>query len=272
MTALRQCAVITGGGGLLGRAMATAFARQGMNVVVADINPALLKLSVEAIQEAGGEALAVETDVGNAEAMEALAAAAYDRFGQVNRLCLNAGKAMLKPFEQLTRADWDAVMGPQWNGVLNGILAFLPRLIEQGGDRHIVLTSSMSGVGRADLRTLNAPYVVAKFATVGLTEVMAPSLEKLGIGTSVLCPGFAVANPESHTSFSMPSAEWYKDNLLNAGQVADEVLKGIEEKRLYIFTHRSGREEVLGRHERLMQGFDQADRTAPERKAPPPKL
>ena len=157
------------------------------------------------------------------------------------------------------------MLGVQFGGVLNGVLTFLPRLIAQGGDRHIVVTSSMSGVGRADLRSLNAPYVVAKFAATGLVEVMAPSLEPHGIGVSVLCPGMTVADPDVPRDgiWKMPSAAGYQNNLLDENEVAAEVLAGISERRLHIFPHRAGREEVLGRHARLMAGFDQAEKTSP---------
>lgn len=258
------CVVITGGGGLLGRAMAVAFAREGRDIVLADIDAQKLAESARAVEAEGQQALTVITDVSDAAAMEALAEAAWQRFGRVDRLCLNAGLAVLKPFTALTRADWDRVMGVQWEGVLNGVLAFLPRLIAQGGDRHILVVSSMSGVGRADLRQLNAPYVVAKFASAGLAEVMGPALAQEGIGVSLLCPGMTVADPAAmrDVEWPMPSAAWYKDNLLDAEQVATEVIAGIAERRFYIFPHHAGREEVLGRHARLMEGFDQATRAA----------
>lgn len=261
----RGCAVITGGGGLLGRAMAIAFAREGRDIVLADIDAARLESAAAAVAAEGQEALAVITDVADPAAMDALADAAFARFGRVDRLCLNAGLAILKPFEELQREDWNKVLGVQFGGVLNGVLSFLPRLIAEGGDRHVVIVSSMSGVGRADLRLLNAPYVTAKFAAVGLTEVMAPSLAPHGVGVSVLCPGMTVADPDALRDgpWRMPSAAWYQDNLLDAGQVAAEVLSGIAEKRLYIFPHRAGRDEVLGRHERLMEGFAQAEVTSP---------
>lgn len=165
----------------------------------------------------------------------------------------------------MTRADWDKVLGVQFGGVLDGVYAFLPRLIAQQAESHIVVTASMSGVGRADLRGLNARYVVAKFASVGLVEVMAATLAPHGIGVSVLCPGMTVADPEAVRDgpWKMPSAAWYEHNLLDADQVAAEVVAGVREKRLYIFPHRAGREEVIGRHERLMEGFDQAARTSP---------
>jgi NAD(P)-dependent dehydrogenase (short-subunit alcohol dehydrogenase family) len=261
-----RTAVITGGGGLLGRGMAAAFAREGMNVVVADLNEENARATADSVNAIGTRGVAVRTDVTDRASMDALAARAYDEFGAVHVVCNNAGAAVLKPFVDLTAADWDLVMGVQFNGVLNGILSFLPRLVEQGGDRHIVNTSSMSGVGRADLRSLNAPYVTAKFAVVGLTEVMAPSLAEHGIGVSVLCPGLTVADPEAVRAagvFPIPSAQWYEHNMLPTEAVADEVVHGIREERLYIFPHRAGRGEVEGRHERLLEGFEQAARTSP---------
>ncbi len=258
-----RCAVITGGGGLLGRGMARAFAKEGMNVVVADLNAEAAEATASEVEAIGTKAIAVRTDVTDPASMEVLADASYQAFGAVNVLCNNAGTAVLKPFVDLTRADWDRVLSVQFDGVLNGVLTFLPRLLAQGGDRHIVNTSSMSGVGRADLRMLNAPYVTAKFAVVGLTEVMAPSLAEHGIGVSVLCPGFTVADPKKVTSFAMPSAAWYEHNLLTPEPVAAEVVHAIREGRMYIFPHRAGRSEVEGRHEMLMEGFDQAERTSP---------
>jgi NAD(P)-dependent dehydrogenase (short-subunit alcohol dehydrogenase family) len=258
-----RTAVITGGGGLLGRGMARAFAGVGMNVVVDDLDAGKAADTVAAVEEVGGRGVAVATDVTDRDSVEALADLAYAEFGAVHLLCNNAGLAVLKPFADLRYDDWDRVMSVQFGGVLNGVQTFLPRLIAQGGDRHIVNTSSMSGIGRADLRLLNAPYVTAKFAVVGLSEVMAPALAEHGIGVSVLCPGFAVADPAAWTTFPMPSAAWYEHNLLGPDAVAQEVLHGIRERRFYIFPHRAGRGEVEGRHERILEGFDQAARTSP---------
>lgn len=257
-----RTAVITGGGGFLGTGMARVLAREGMNVAVADLNQAAAEATAAEVEKIGAKALAVRTDVTDPSSMEALADQVYQVFGELNLLCLNAGAGILKPFAELTRQDWDHVLSVQWGGVLNGILTFLPRLLSQGGQRHIVITSSMSGVGLADLRQLNAPYVTAKFAVVGMTEVMAPSLAEHGIGVSVLCPGYTVPDP-SNVRFAMPSAAWYEHNLLTAEPVGEEVVHAVREGRLYIFPHRAGRAEVEERHRRLMQGFDQAQRTSP---------
>jgi NAD(P)-dependent dehydrogenase (short-subunit alcohol dehydrogenase family) len=266
------CVVITGGGGLLGRAMALAFARRGINIVVSEMHSARADETVAAVRALGVEAEAVLTDVSDGTSMDRLAEAAYTRFGNVNILCLNAGAAVHKPIEELSREDWNTVFGVQFGGVLNGVLSFLKRMIAGSGERHILITASMSGVGRADWRLTNAPYVTAKFAAVGLGEVLAPGIKHYGIGVSLLCPGFTVADPSSmrRKSWPMPSAAWYQNNLLDAGQVAEEVIRGIDERRLYIFPHRAGRAEVVSRHARLIEGFDQAERTSAPVTAPDP--
>jgi NAD(P)-dependent dehydrogenase (short-subunit alcohol dehydrogenase family) len=260
----RGCVVITGGGGLLGRGLALAFARRGAAVVVADVNgaaAAAVAAEVDAIR--GAKGLAVTADVTDRASTDALADAAFDTFGVVSVLCNNAGLAILRPFPELTEQDWDRVLGVQLRGVLNGTYAFLPRLIAQPERSHIVNTSSMSGVGRADLRLTNAPYVTAKFAVAGLSEVMRPALAEHNIGVSVLCPGFTRADPGNVTVFPLPSADWYRDNLLSPGEVAEETITGIMEDRLHIFPHRAGRQEIIDRHDLLLGAFDQAERTAP---------
>ena len=260
----RGCVVITGGGGLLGRGLALAFARRGASVVVADVNRAAAEaVAAEVAAVPGARGLAVTADVTDQASMDALADAACDAFGAVRVLCNNAGVAIVKPFAELTPADWQRVLDIQLWGVLNGTYAFLPRLIAQPERSHIVNTSSMSGVGRADLRVGNAPYVTAKFAVAGLSELMRPALAEHDIGVSVLCPGFTRADPASVTSFPLPSADWYRDNLLSQDQVAEETITGIMEDRLHIFPHRAARQEVIDRHQELLRAFDQAELTSP---------
>lgn len=258
-------AVVTGAGGLLGRAMCLAFAREGMDVVVSDLDADGAQETADLVAATGRRAVSVTIDVSDRAAVEDLAATAYDAFGRVNLLVNNAGLAVMKPFAELTYEDWDRVFGVQFGGVLNGVQAFLPRMLGQGDSfRYIVNVASMSGVGRADLRTFNAPYVAAKFAVVGLTETMAPALEEAGVGASVLCPGLTLADPTAISGVELPpSAAWYGDNALTPEPVAEETVRAIVEKRLHIFPHRAGRQEVIDRHSKLLEGFDQADRTSP---------
>src|SRR4051812_19782682 len=96
-----KCAVITGGGGLLGRGMALAFAREGMDVVLADMRLDAAQAVAEEVRSAGGRAQALAVDVSDAEAMEAMAEQAFAAFGDVHVLCNNAGGALIKPFEDL---------------------------------------------------------------------------------------------------------------------------------------------------------------------------
>jgi NAD(P)-dependent dehydrogenase (short-subunit alcohol dehydrogenase family) len=258
-----QVAVITGGGGLLGRGMALTFAKAGIDLVLADLNAEAAIRVAEEVRALGRRAIPVAVDVTDPVAVEALAERAWGEFGKVNLLCNNAGAVVLKPFEALSLADWGKVLGPNLMGVIHGVHAFLPRMITQGGSRHIVNTSSMSGVGLARLREINAPYVTTKFAVVGLTETMAPAMAKHGIGVSVLCPGMTVANPSQPMVYRTPSAEWYRDNLLGPLEVGQEVLHAVDENRLYIFPHRAGLGEVEGRHAQVLAGFAQAAATSP---------
>ena len=266
------CAVVTGGGGLLGRGLVTHLAATGMDVVVSDLDAAAAEEVAQVARDAGVRAVSVATDVSDRGAVDALAERAFAEFGRVGVLCNNAGLAVIKPVTELTREDWDAVLGVQLHGVLNGVTAFLPGLLAQGGESHVVNVASMSGVGRADLRERNAPYVTAKFAVVGLTEAMAGPLAEHGIHLSVLCPGLSVADPaQMAAAFADPrtagtlmgSALWYRDNVLSSDQVAAETIVGVRERRLHIFPARAGRQEVLDRNERLMADFDLAERTSP---------
>jgi NAD(P)-dependent dehydrogenase (short-subunit alcohol dehydrogenase family) len=256
--------VITGGGGLLGRALGHAFAARGANIVLVDLaETAALEAATEIRETHEVAVRALGADVTDLDAVREVARQAVSAFGPVTVLLNNAGRALLKPFTELTPEDWNAVLGVQLHGALNGIQAFLPGMVAHAAPSHIVNTSSMSGVGRADLRTLNAPYVTAKFAVIGLSETMAPALAEHGVGVSVLCPGFTHRNPESVTRFPMPSTRWYQHNLLTAEQVAEETVAGVLEGRLHIFPHRAGRQEVIDRHALLLRGFEQAEATSP---------
>jgi NAD(P)-dependent dehydrogenase (short-subunit alcohol dehydrogenase family) len=256
--------VITGGAGLLGRALANAFAARGARIVVVDVLGEPARVVADEVRELHQvPSIAIEADVADRGSMDEVARRAVGEFGPVSVLVNNAGRAILKPFVELTPADWAAVLDVQLGGVLNGIQAFVPGMVASPSGSHVVNTASMSGVGRADLRVLNAPYVTAKFAVVGLSEAMAPALAEYGVGVSVLCPGYTHPDPGSVTHFPMPSTEWYRHNILSAAEVAEETVAGVLENRLHIFPHRCGRQEVVERHELLMRGFNQAEATSP---------
>lgn len=248
-----KCAVVTGGGGLLGRSMSLAFARAGMNVLVADIRAQAAADVASQINALGRCAVAVTTDVSELVSVNELADRAFGTFGQVNLLCNNAGSVTFGMPWELTLGDWDSVVRSHLGGVINGLTAFLPRMLAGGGGRHILNTSSMAGVGLGELRPTTLPYVTAKFAITGLTEALAPALSAEGIGVSVLNPGLVTDDPDPH--FLTPSGLFYKDEVLRSAPIGDVVLAAIQRDQLHIFTHRTSLREIQGRHEMLLRSY-----------------
>jgi NAD(P)-dependent dehydrogenase (short-subunit alcohol dehydrogenase family) len=183
-----KVAVVTGAGSGIGRGLARKAATEGMKVVLADVEPAALTEAEEEVALLGAETFAVPTDVSDAGAVEALAAAAYDRFGSVHLVCLNAGVFQAGVSWERTEADWAWVLGVNLWGPIHGVRAFVPRLIEQGGPAHIVVTSSMAGMMTVPY---SGPYVVSKFGAASLAECLAHDLAAQGseIGVSCLVPG-----------------------------------------------------------------------------------
>ncbi len=183
-----RVAVITGAASGIGRGLARHAARTGMRVVLADVEAPALDDAVAEAASLGADTLGVRTDVSREADVRALADAAYDRFGAVHLLCNNAGVFQAGVVWQRTAADWDWVLGVNLFGLLHGIRAFVPRMLEQGGDAHIVNTASMAGLISV---AYSGPYVVSKFAAAALTECLAHDLRAQGssIGVSCLVPG-----------------------------------------------------------------------------------
>jgi len=201
-----KTAVITGAGSGLGRGMALYAAGEGMRVVVADVEEPALAETVALVEEAGAEVLGMVTDVGDPAAVDALADAAFDRFGAVHLLHNNAGVFQAGLSWQRTVADWEWVMRVNFWGVLHGIKSFVPRLMEQeqagDGDIHIVNTSSLAGVTTV---AFSGPYVVSKFACAALTESLAHDFRATNssIGVSCLVPG-AIATKIAQSTRNRP--------------------------------------------------------------------
>ena len=141
-----RTAVVTGGASGIGRALIQRFAREGANVVVADLDDAGMAAVAGEAQALGVKALAVRTDVADLAQMQALAARAFEAFGAVHVLCNNAGVAMWGGLESATHRDWQWVLGVNLWGVIHGVEAFVPRMIARGEPAHIVNTASMAGL------------------------------------------------------------------------------------------------------------------------------
>jgi NAD(P)-dependent dehydrogenase (short-subunit alcohol dehydrogenase family) len=184
-----RVAVITGAASGIGLGLARTAAREGMHVVMADIEQAVLADAATEVAATGAETLAVPTDVTDPAAVEALADAAFERFGGAHLVCLNAGVFQAGVSWERTEADWQWVLGVNLWGPIHGVRAFMPRLIAQKDPSHLVITSSMAGMLTV---AYSGPYVVSKFAAAALAECVAQDVRAQGIdhvGVSCLVPG-----------------------------------------------------------------------------------
>ena len=263
-----KVAVVTGAASGIGRALVQRFAREGMKVVLADVESAALEKAAGEITASGAQALAVRTDVSNATEVERLAQSALDEFGAIHVVCNNAGVVTSGPTWMQTVADWEWLLGVNLWGVIHGVRVFTPIMLEQG-EGHIVNTASLAGMISGPGA---APYNVSKFGVVALSETLHHELTMLGtpVRVSVLCPGFVNTNifdaarnrpaALAETAPRMPGAEEMEQlarQLLAAGSppsdVADVVFNAIRDERFYIFPHPEWKKYIRARMDDILE-------------------
>jgi len=180
-----KVAVVTGGGSGIGRALAVALAEGGAHVVVADIEPDAARATARAVEALGVRARAVEVDVADQGSVEDLAHRATSELGAADIVCNNAGVFVMGPLTEMIVEDWSWVLSVNVMGVVHGIHAFLPEMLERGGG-HFVNTSSVAGLGGGGGSSV---YSMSKCAVLSITESLHAELAPMGIGATVLCPG-----------------------------------------------------------------------------------
>jgi len=261
--------VVTGAASGIGRGLARHAARERMQVVLADVEPEALDEAAAEVTQLGAETLAVRTDVSRESDVQALAAAAYEHFGAVHLLCNNAGVFQAGVVWQRTQADWDWVVAVNVWGILHGIRAFVPRLLEQGGDAHIVNTASMAGLISV---AYSGPYVVSKFAAAALTECLAHDLraQEAPIGVSCLVPGLVdtrIADSTRNRPDEPPSevtapdhhfvAQVLREQTTTGGRHPDEVaaivFDAVRAGQFWIPTTDGYDDLIRGRYEALLE-------------------
>ncbi|MGH9027101.1 MAG: SDR family NAD(P)-dependent oxidoreductase [Acidimicrobiia bacterium] len=260
-----KTAVVTGAGSGIGRALAQRFAAEGMRVVAADVEEGALEATAALIRDAGGEVTTVVTDVSDGDAVDALAERAFATYGQVDVLCNNAGVFQAGLLWERTAADLEWVLGVNLWGILHGIRAFVPRMIAQDTEGHVVNTASMAGQLSM---AYSGPYVISKFAAVATSECLAHDLERTGakIKASVLCPGLvdtAIFQSRRNRSDGAPNTEdnAFVEQVLQdtiAGgmarspdEVAEIVLDAIRDERFLILTSPESPRHIDARHAAL---------------------
>lgn len=239
-----RVAVVTGAASGMGRAYAERFAREGMRVVLADIDTESLDRLVAELRDRGHEVMGVPTDVTSADAVEALATVSFREYGGVHVLCNNAGGGgdSRGPIWERTVEQWDAVFGLNMYGVVHGVRSFVPRMIAMDEETHIVNTSSMSGLVPGGLI-----YGAAKHAVVSLTETLYLQLRRreLKVHAHCLCPWFVRTNigrgrPDSKTTKAIEAG-------ITPETVAEAVMQALSDDRFYILPQHDLDELIVGR-------------------------
>ncbi len=266
-----KVAVITGGAEGIGKALAQAAAQRGMKLVLADISAERLNATVNEFEQQGYEVLGVVTDVAKEAAIQHLADQAYARFGAVHLLVNNAGVAVAKSAWETTAQDWEWVMGVNLYGVTHALRIFVPRMLAQDEEAHIVNTASMAGMISAPAL---AAYNVSKFGVVTLSEGLYHDLtiRKTKIGVSVLCPSWVNTRitesernrdaeqrtkPENLEKVSAKtSAAIMKavENGLAPEVVAEQVIQAVLDNQFYILTHADSLPAISVRAQDILQG------------------
>jgi NAD(P)-dependent dehydrogenase (short-subunit alcohol dehydrogenase family) len=266
-----KVAVVTGGAGGIGGAMAARFLAAGMNVVVADVEQDAITSAVATL-EAPDRVLGITHDVRSLDDGERLRDATLERFGGVHVVCLNAGVAPVGPLLDTRPEVWDWVFDVNVRGVVHGALTFAPVLAEQGAG-HIVCTASIAGV--TDTPTL-PPYGVSKHAVVGLAASMRRELDEHGVGVSVLCPGLIrtrIFESERNRPPGMddpsddnPTSKAYRDMIDDGAppsHVADVVYQAIIDNQFFVFPTRDLDALVEARLADIRQGMEWRDARFP---------
>lgn len=270
-----KTAFVTGGGSGIGFALGRAFAQAGMKVMLADIEADVLAVAVNSLDNSGLNVRGVVCDVADSVSVERAANASYEAFGNVHVVCNNAGVAASGGIDDISLDNWRWVLDVNLMGVLHGIRTFLPHIRAHGEGGHIVNTASMAGMNSG---LGFSPYVASKFAVVGMSEGLAAQLGPLGIGVSVLCPGFVRTRiaesgrnrPERYGTTQTPDlgspagmllariSEFVQSGL-DPSDVAARVLAAIRDNELYVFTHPEMRVEVEDRFAAILAALDKAE-------------
>jgi NAD(P)-dependent dehydrogenase (short-subunit alcohol dehydrogenase family) len=236
-----KVAVVTGGASGIGRSCALAFAREGLDVAVADVHGERLAAVRAEIEALGRRCVAMECDVTEDDDVDRLADDVHRHLGHVDIAMLNAGVSVLGPPDLVPLDDWRWNMEVNFFGVLRGVRAFVPAMRSRGSG-HVVITASIAG--RYAYSFDAGPYIASKFAAYGLSENLALYLRPQGVDVTVVCPGLVATNLGETARFSgVPSgAGWthfpeHMQRAISPDEVAEMVVGALRSKQFLLYTH-----------------------------------
>jgi NAD(P)-dependent dehydrogenase (short-subunit alcohol dehydrogenase family) len=268
-----KTAFVTGGASGIGLAMARAFGRQGMNVVIADIEDAPAKAAVERLASEQIKAVAIHCDVGERNNLRAAALEAVSAFGKVHVVCNNAGVGAGGEIGKVPERDWDWIVDVNLKSVYYGVETFLPLIRGHGEGGHFVNTASIAGLISGPGME---PYSATKYAVVAMSEGWAMQLGGSNIGMSVLCPGFVrtrihesartkqarFGGTEDAEAMAPERREMITKAIetgIDPDVVGARVVEAVRDNQLYIFTDPRFKDVVEMRFAAIRNGFQQAE-------------
>jgi len=272
-----KTAFVTGGASGIGLALGQVFADAGMRVMLADIEADALATAVATLQAQGLDARGMVCDVADPASVQRAGEETFEAFGRVHVVCNNAGVAGGGGgIDDISLDAWRWVLDVNLMGVVHGIRTFLPHIRAHGEGGHIVNTASMAGLNSG--LGFNS-YSASKFAVVNISEGLARQVEDMGIGVTVVCPGFvrtrigtatrnrqprygqaAKPDPASPTGRLAARLAELGEAGIEPVEVAKQVLSAIRNNELYVFTHHSAdwRAELKERFDAILTAMDKA--------------
>jgi NAD(P)-dependent dehydrogenase (short-subunit alcohol dehydrogenase family) len=263
-----RVAAVSGAASGLGRSMALAFAAEGMDVALADVDQKNLSSVENEVRSNGVRAFTMRVDVSKASEVDAFAERTLQELKAIHLVCNNAGVSPLGAVWEASVADWQWILGVNLWGVIHGVRAFTPHLIAQN-EGHIVNTASVAGL-------ISPPgsgaYNVTKHAVVTLSESLLHDLRERNsaVGVSVLCPAYVptrITESERNRPADLPVSEKSRETLareamlkkavssgrISADQVAQAVVAAVKEERFYILTHPRIKGAIQARMEDILE-------------------
>ncbi len=280
-----KVAVITGAGSGIGYALAERCIKEGMKVVLADIDEKFLRRAVRRLKKIGDSYLTVLTDVSKVSDIETLAKKTLETYGAVHLLFNNAATSNTKYTWNYTLKDWEWQLGVCLWGVIHGVRIFTPIMLKQNTECHIINTSSMEGLVSGS-GPGGAIYGLSKHGVVSLTETLRNDLDLKGskLKVSVLCPGFVqtriflgdIHRPKEFQNdpdkpgmdtrvedyfakFDVSVEDVMKEtSMMSPEEVADITFQGIKDEKLYILTHKDQlmKRMVKERFDEILKAFE----------------